>query len=111
VEALGYAGRADCFNNNYEVANPNPFPVSDGNARPVIPKGNQRPGSKDVTALALPPKARKNEQKRAKPSISPDVVVKRWQQLSGQQARLDGDGRTFAEIEAERHEVVTHGAA
>ncbi len=31
-----------------------------------------------------------------------DVVVARWQTLSNQEARLDGDGRTFAEIKAER---------
>jgi DNA modification methylase len=31
-----------------------------------------------------------------------DVVLLRWQTLSGQQATLDGDGRTFAEIKAER---------
>jgi len=31
-----------------------------------------------------------------------DVVVKRWQQLSGREAILEGDGRTFTEISAER---------
>ena len=31
-----------------------------------------------------------------------DVVVQRWQTLSNQEARLEGDGRTFAEIKAER---------
>jgi len=31
-----------------------------------------------------------------------DVAVKRWQEFTGQQATLDGDGRTFAEIEADR---------
>ena len=31
-----------------------------------------------------------------------DVVILRWQALSNQQATLDGDGRTFAEIKAER---------
>jgi len=31
-----------------------------------------------------------------------DVVVRRWQALSGQQAYLDGDGRAFEEIAAER---------
>lgn len=31
-----------------------------------------------------------------------DVVVLRWQALSGQQARLEGDGRAFSEIRAER---------
>jgi hypothetical protein len=32
-----------------------------------------------------------------------DVVVNRWQQLSGDQAHLDGDGRTFDQIAEERH--------
>jgi DNA modification methylase len=31
-----------------------------------------------------------------------DVVVARWQQLTNKQATLDGDGRTFEEIKAER---------
>ena len=31
-----------------------------------------------------------------------DVIVQRWQTLSGKQAKLDGDGRTFEEIAAER---------
>jgi DNA modification methylase len=31
-----------------------------------------------------------------------DVVVQRWQSLSGKQATLEGDGRTFEEIKAER---------
>jgi DNA modification methylase len=31
-----------------------------------------------------------------------DVVVTRWQSLTGQKARLDGDGRTFDEIAQER---------
>jgi DNA modification methylase len=31
-----------------------------------------------------------------------DVVVQRWQQLSGEEATLDGDGRTFAELKPER---------
>ena len=31
-----------------------------------------------------------------------DVVVQRWQSLSGKQATLDGDGRSFEEIKAER---------
>jgi DNA modification methylase len=37
--------------------------------------------------------------------ISPafvDVAVRRWEQATGKQAVLDGDGRTFAEIAAER---------
>ncbi len=31
-----------------------------------------------------------------------DVVIRRWQLLSGREAILDGDGRTFAEISGER---------
>lgn len=31
-----------------------------------------------------------------------DVAVKRWQAFTGKQATLEGDGRTFAELEAER---------
>jgi len=31
-----------------------------------------------------------------------EVVIQRWQQLSGKQAKLDGDGRTFEELKAER---------
>jgi len=31
-----------------------------------------------------------------------DVIVKRWQDLSGRRATLDGDGRTFDEITEER---------
>lgn len=31
-----------------------------------------------------------------------DVIIKRWEQFTGQQATLEGDGRTFAELEAER---------
>ena len=32
-----------------------------------------------------------------------DVIIKRWQDFTGQTATLEGDGRTFAELEAERH--------
>jgi DNA modification methylase len=32
-----------------------------------------------------------------------DVTVRRWQNYTGRQAMLEGDGRTFAEIVAERH--------
>jgi DNA modification methylase len=34
-----------------------------------------------------------------------DVVVQRWQTLAGHQATLDGDGRTFDEVAAERQKV------
>jgi DNA modification methylase len=32
-----------------------------------------------------------------------DVVVKRWEKLSGKQATLEATGRTFDEMAAERH--------
>jgi DNA modification methylase len=32
-----------------------------------------------------------------------DVVCQRWQGLTGKQAVLEGDGRTFAQIASERH--------
>jgi len=32
-----------------------------------------------------------------------DVAILRWQGFTGQQATLEGDGRTFTEIKAERH--------
>jgi DNA modification methylase len=31
-----------------------------------------------------------------------DVIVKRWQEFTGQQATLEGDGRTFEEVSRER---------
>jgi hypothetical protein len=31
-----------------------------------------------------------------------DVIVQRWQTLSGKKAKLDGDGRTFEEVAEER---------
>jgi DNA modification methylase len=34
-----------------------------------------------------------------------DVIVQRWQGMTGKQATLDGDGRTYAEISSERAEV------
>ncbi|MBK8980655.1 MAG: DNA modification methylase [Planctomycetes bacterium] len=37
-----------------------------------------------------------------------DVAVRRWQTASGEAATLDGDGRTFDEIAAERAEGDTH---
>lgn len=34
-----------------------------------------------------------------------DVIIRRWQDYTGHEAMLEGDGRTFAEIAAEREEV------
>jgi DNA modification methylase len=36
-----------------------------------------------------------------------DVVVQRWQQLTGKHATLDGDGRTFDEIAKECRQEAT----
>ena len=36
-----------------------------------------------------------------------DCIVTRWQNLTGKNATLEGEGRTFAEIKAERSEAVT----
>jgi DNA modification methylase len=36
-----------------------------------------------------------------------DVAVKRWQEFTGQQATLDGDGRNFDTVAAQRNSVVT----
>jgi len=40
-----------------------------------------------------------------------DVVVSRWQALSGEPAHLDGDGRTFDEIAVDRHQQTHRKAA
>jgi DNA modification methylase len=34
-----------------------------------------------------------------------DVIVQRWQTLAKEKAKLDGDGRTFKEVAAERRKV------
>jgi len=31
-----------------------------------------------------------------------DVVIQRWQQVTGKEAKLDGDGRTFDDLAQER---------
>jgi len=38
-----------------------------------------------------------------------DVAVIRWQNYTGRQATLDGDGRSFAEIAAERGSAQPEG--
>jgi DNA modification methylase len=35
-----------------------------------------------------------------------DVAVLRWQSLTGKQATLEGDGRTFGQIKSERVEAI-----
>ena len=35
-----------------------------------------------------------------------DVVVQRWQSVTGKKATLDGDGRTFEQIQSERVEAL-----
>jgi hypothetical protein len=34
--------------------------------------------------------------------IYADVIVRRWQEYTGKQATLDGDGRTFNDVAQER---------
>ncbi len=34
-----------------------------------------------------------------------DVIVKRWQEFTGKEAVLDGDGRTFEAVSQERLKV------
>ena len=34
-----------------------------------------------------------------------DVIIRRWQEFSGEEASLNGDGRTFAAIATERNPV------
>ena len=34
-----------------------------------------------------------------------DVIVQRWQELTGKRAVLEGDGRTYAEVAKERLRV------
>ena len=34
-----------------------------------------------------------------------DVIVQRWQDYTGKQAKLDGDGRTFDEVARERRKA------
>ena len=36
-----------------------------------------------------------------------DVAVLRWQSLTGKQATLDGDGRSFEQIKSERMEAIS----
>jgi DNA modification methylase len=40
-----------------------------------------------------------------------DVIVQRWQQLTGKEATLDGDGRTFGQVKIERESNVSNEAA
>ena len=40
-----------------------------------------------------------------------DVVIERWQTLSGQKAALDGDGRTFDEVRCEPRAADTQKGA
>jgi DNA modification methylase len=96
----------------------------DGKARVV---GNEHPTEKPVELFVRPMKkhtkhgdvvfepfsgsgsqliAAERTQRRCRAiEISPpfvDVAIKRWQKATGQEATLDGDGRTFAAIAAER---------
>ena len=34
-----------------------------------------------------------------------DVIVRRWQEYTGERAKLDGDGRTFDDVAQERRDT------
>ena len=38
-----------------------------------------------------------------------DVIVRRWEQLTGKPATLESSARTFAEVQAERYDIVSSG--
>jgi DNA modification methylase len=58
-------------------------------------------GGSGSTLIACERRGRKARLMELDPKYA-DVVVQRWQEHTGKQAVLDGDGRTFDEIKAER---------
>jgi len=40
-----------------------------------------------------------------------DVIIKRWEELSGKKAILDGSGRTFKAVAEERHQLLSQEPA
>ena len=65
----------------------------------------RKPISKDVRAEFLHQRGRGGGSAAGRQQIVnkyADVVVQRWQQLSGKEATLEGDGRTFDAIVRDR---------
>lgn len=58
-------------------------------------------GGSGSTLIACEKTARVNNSMELDPKFA-DVIVRRWQDYTGKQATLDGDGRTFAQLETER---------
>ncbi|HEV3331398.1 MAG TPA: DNA modification methylase [Bryobacteraceae bacterium] len=59
-------------------------------------------GGSGTTAIACEKTGRSGRLIEIDPQYA-DVIVRRWEQYTGKQAVLDGDGRTFVEIAQERH--------
>ena len=53
------------------------------------------------TLIACERRARKARPMEIDPKYA-DCIVRRWEEYTGKQAVLDGDGRTFAEVARER---------
>jgi len=58
-------------------------------------------GGSGFTLMACEKKAKSARIMELSPNYC-DVIVRRWQEFTGKKATLEGDGRTFAEVEAER---------
>ncbi len=58
-------------------------------------------GGSGSTLIACEKTARTNCSMELDPKFA-DVIVRRWQEYTGKKATLDGDGRTFDDVEAER---------
>ena len=58
-------------------------------------------GGSGSTLIACERRNRKSRLMELDPKYT-DVIVKRWQEYTGQQAVLMKDGRSFEEVEAER---------
>jgi len=58
-------------------------------------------GGSGSTMIGCEPRGRKARLMEIDPKYA-DCIVRRYQEYTGHQATLDGDGRTFDEIKAER---------